>query len=74
MTAKEQLLEEVAAMSEPQAASWLDVIERERKARDQARNVDEWGDLDAMLDAEAADVMRELDEEERAAGYEPWHK
>ncbi len=34
--------------------------------------VDEWGDLSAMTDAAAAETMHRLEEEERAAGHEPW--
>ena len=33
---------------------------------------DEWGDLMAQIDRTTSDVMRELAEEEREAGFEPW--
>lgn len=36
--------------------------------------VDEWGDLSAMTDAAAAETMQRLEEEERAAGHEPWRR
>jgi hypothetical protein len=36
--------------------------------------IDEWGDLSAMTDAPAAETMQRLDEEERAAGHEPWRR
>ena len=32
-------------------------------------DVDEWGDLSAMVDASSAEVMRRLDEEERAEAH-----
>lgn len=36
--------------------------------------IDEWGDLSAMTDAAAAETMQRLEEEERAAGHEPWRR
>lgn len=33
---------------------------------------DEWGDPLAFLDRGARDTHRRLDEEERAAGHDPW--
>ena len=33
---------------------------------------DEWGDLDAQTDAIVREVQRELAEEERKAGFDPW--
>jgi hypothetical protein len=35
-------------------------------------DIDEWGDLGAMMSALATESMGALDEEERAAGFEPW--
>lgn len=35
-------------------------------------DVDEWGDLGKMVTALAVESLRRLDEEERAAGLEPW--
>ncbi len=34
--------------------------------------VDEWGNLSAMRRASTARKMRRLDEEEAAAGHDPW--
>ncbi|HWD08866.1 MAG TPA: CopG family transcriptional regulator [Actinomycetota bacterium] len=33
---------------------------------------DEWGDVGAMMNALAAESLRTLDGEERAAGFDPW--
>lgn len=33
---------------------------------------DEWGDLEAQLDSNRRAMQRRLDEEEKAAGHEPW--
>ncbi len=33
---------------------------------------DEWGDLEGLMDRAALETHRRLDEEERAAGHEPW--
>lgn len=74
MSAKEKLLKEVDAMSEREAKGWLGVLKRGRKAAREAEeewgDVDSWGDLDAMLDEVAADLMADLDEEERAESGE----
>lgn len=35
-------------------------------------DVDEWGDLGKMVGALSVESLRRLDEEERAAGLEPW--
>jgi len=34
--------------------------------------VEEWGDLDAQMDAVMSGSLRELDEEERKDGFPPW--
>jgi hypothetical protein len=67
MTAKEKLLEMAPRWSEEQAERAL------LAAEDRPGSiVDEWGDLDAQTDATTAASMRDLDEEERAAGLQPW--
>lgn len=33
---------------------------------------DEWGDLDEQTRAATVDMLRRLDAEERAAGFDPW--
>ncbi len=33
---------------------------------------DEWGDLEHMADVAGRETAQRLDEEERAAGFEPW--
>jgi hypothetical protein len=65
MIAKEKLLERAPNWSKEQA-------ERALLAAESGSIVDEWGDLDAQTDATTAASIRELDEEERAAGLEPW--
>ncbi len=35
-------------------------------------DVDEWGDLAGMVTALTADALHRVDEEERAAGFDPW--
>jgi predicted transcriptional regulator len=35
-------------------------------------DADEWGDLDTLMTALTMDQMRQLDREEREAGYERW--
>jgi hypothetical protein len=78
VTAKEKLQHEVDVMSEREAKAWLGVIERGREAKreadDEWGDFDEWGDLDKMLDGAAADLMRDLNEEERAAGSPPFER
>jgi hypothetical protein len=67
VTAKEMLLELAPRWSEEQAARAL------LAAEDRSGSIiDGWGDLDAQTDATTAASMRDLDEEERAAGLQPW--
>jgi predicted transcriptional regulator len=35
-------------------------------------DIDEWGDLGLAVTALSIETFRRLDEEERAAGFEPW--
>jgi hypothetical protein len=65
MTTKERLHSLVDELTEAEADETL----RFAAARHQGANVDEWGDLDTMLDEEADDTIRMLDEEEAAAGF-----
>jgi hypothetical protein len=67
MTAKERLLEQAPNWSEEQARRALRAAEVVPETI-----LDDWGDLDAQTDATTAASMRELDEEERASGLEPW--
>jgi muramidase (phage lysozyme) len=67
MTAKERLLEQAPTWSEEQAQRALLAVEPES-------TVDAWGNLSAMTDAAAAETMQRLEEEERAAGHEPWQR
>lgn len=62
MTAKEQVLVEAPAWAEEQAQRAL----RAAHGKSAEHAVDEWGDLDAQTHAEAAAVMRDLDQAERA--------
>jgi hypothetical protein len=68
MTAKELLLKEASLWSEHDAEVALRAVRDEHEAEPGA--VDEWGDLDAMLDSAAGNTMRTLDEEEIAASGE----
>lgn len=72
MTAKEKLKAAVDQLSEAEAANAEIVIRRE--SDDSGRIVDEWGDLDAQTDALTRRAMRDLAEEERAAGFPPWKR
>ncbi len=67
MTAKERVLELVPNWSEQDAEIALRAVAHAHEHDDR---VDEWGDLDLMLNNAAADTMRELDEEEIAANGE----
>jgi hypothetical protein len=67
VTAKEKLLEHAPNWSEEQAERALLAAGASPKSI-----LDAWGDLDAQTDATTAASMRELDEEERASGLEPW--
>lgn len=63
MTAKEQLLERAPRWTEAQA----------QRALLAAEGIGgQWGDLSFQVDEAAARVMRDLDDEERAAGLGPW--
>ncbi len=67
VTAKELLLREASRWSERDAEVALRAVQHEHEAES---IVDDWGDLDAMLDHAARDTMRMLDEEEIAASGE----
>jgi hypothetical protein len=72
MTSKERLHKLVDELSEAEIKPVLDFIASRRveDTPDDAAKpgdvIDEWGNLDAMLDEESADTMRMLDEEEMA--------
>ena len=72
MTSKERLHKLVDELSEVEIEPVLDFIASRRveDTPDDAAKpgdvIDEWGNLDAMLDEESADTMRMLDEEEMA--------
>jgi hypothetical protein len=65
MTAKEILLERAPHWTEEQAARAL-------RAAEGDGTVDDWGDVEQLLDSAAKATMRDLADEERAAGHEPW--
>jgi hypothetical protein len=65
-TAKQRLLQEAPGWTEDQA--------RQALAAATGRIIDDWGDLGAQSDALTRRAMRDLDEEERAAGLEPWRR
>lgn len=70
VTAKEKLLQRAPKWTEREAEIALRAVERE--GSESQGIVDEWGDLDAQMDAAMRDSLRELDEKERKAGVEPW--
>jgi hypothetical protein len=65
MTAKEKLLDRAPHWTEEQAVRALRAAEGDSL-------VDDWGDLDQLHEAATAATMRDLAEEERAAGQKPW--
>lgn len=65
MTAKEKLLQRAPHWTEEQA-------ERALRAAENNDTVDEWGDLSKLHEANSAETMRRLANEEQAAGHEPW--
>lgn len=64
MTAKEKLLREVLDLDEAEAAAARIVIERRPTEKD--------GELEAILDEEADEMLDEMDAEEQKAGFGPW--
>ena len=65
MTAKEKVLELAPQWTEEQALRAL-------RAAESDIQVDEWGDLAEAHEANTAQTMRRLADEERAAGQKPW--
>ena len=63
MTAKEKLLRDVLDLDEAEAEAARIVIGRGARERDE--------ELEAILDAEADELLDELDAEERKAGLGP---
>jgi len=68
VTTKERLHKLVDELSEAEADATLRLV----TARRQDANVDDRGDLDATTDRTTARVMRDLADDERAAGCTPW--
>jgi|GEM_PF-2961798 len=64
MTAKEKLLREVLDLDEAEAATARIVIERRPAKAD--------GELEAILDEDADEMLDELDAEEQKAGFGSW--
>jgi hypothetical protein len=76
MSTRAELHRMVDALSDPQVSTARIVVEEpladgEGEHKSHAI-VDEWGDLGAMTDAAAAETSQRLDEEDSAAGHEPW--
>ncbi|MGH2799708.1 MAG: CopG family transcriptional regulator [Thermoleophilaceae bacterium] len=63
------MLEEGLA-DEREAAVGRQIVEGYRRVP--PATPDEWGDLAAMVDGAARDLLHRLDAEERAAGHSPW--
>lgn len=66
---RERALKLVEELPESQLEPLIEFLASEHKPGD---IVDEWGNLSAMTRASAARTMRRLDNQERAAGHEPW--
>lgn len=66
--------EAVVAYLDADRAALIDqqIIEGYRRAPQGDFDEDAWGDLGRMMTAMSADQMRQLNEEERAAGFQPW--
>ena len=65
MTAKELVLERAQNWSEEDAEVALRAVEEKHQHEDESGEIiDEWGNLDAMLDDAAGDLMADLDKEE----------
>jgi hypothetical protein len=69
VTTREKVEQLLDRLSEAELAA---EYERLRAAVEGERSVDDCGDLDAQTDALFAGSMRDLAEEERAAGFGPW--
>jgi hypothetical protein len=69
VTAKEKLLKLLPSLTEDQAERAL--IAAEAKPGD---IIDEWGNLSKMAREATASTLRHLDEEEAAAGFQPWKR
>jgi hypothetical protein len=67
VTAKEKLHLLVDRLSDGEAEHARIVLQE-----DPGSNLEEWGDLEAQMDASMAGSLRELDREEREAGFPPW--
>jgi hypothetical protein len=68
-TAKQRLLELLPTLTEAQAERAL--VAAEAKPGDV---LDEWGNLSKTTREATASTLRHLDEEEAAAGFEPWKR
>jgi hypothetical protein len=44
----------------------------QRMPQDKESELDEWGNLTAMMAAVSAEQMRQLNDQEHEAGFEPW--
>ncbi len=70
-----QLVDELPDPQVPMARIVVEDSAAERQHRSESHDIiDKWGDLSAMTDAAAAETMQRLEEEERAAGHEPWRR
>lgn len=70
-----QLVNELPDPHVPMARIVVEDAAAERQRESKSHGiVNAWGDLSAMTDAAAAETMQRLEEEERAAGHEPWRR
>ncbi len=67
MTTREKAHKLLDELPESEVEPVLDFIVSRHSGDDE-----EWGDLDAQMDAAMKDSLRELGEEERRAGLSPW--
>jgi hypothetical protein len=69
MTTREKIHKLVDELPESQLEPVADFIATRGRPGDE---VDEWGNVSAMLRGSAARSMRRLDEQEQEAGHNPW--
>jgi hypothetical protein len=69
MTTRETALKLVEELPESRLELLIQFLASQQKPGDV---IDEWGNLSAMTRASTVKTMRQLDEQEREAGCEPW--
>jgi hypothetical protein len=67
-----RMVDELLDPQVPMARIVVDDPPADRAQNGDPNGIDEWGDLSATTDEAAARTLRRLDEDERAAGHQPW--